>query len=387
MSESPRSSIRITHVRLLNWKNFQNVDAPLQRRVFLMGPNASGKSNLLDVFRFLHDIVAVGGGFQAAVERRNGVSRIRCLAARRNPDVSVQVRIGANGEPARWEYELSFSQDKRQQPIIKSEVVRRDGLEVLRRPRPEDERDPERLQQTHLEQVNVNREFRELAEFCGSVRYLHLVPQLVREPGRYAGKVRDPFGSDFLEQVATAAERTRAARLRRIGDALRVAVPQLQELEFFRDQNKGTPHLRGRYEHWRRSGAWQTEEAFSDGTLRLLGLLWVLQDGAGPLLLEEPELSLHSEVVRYLPRMIARLQARTGRQVLLSTHSQDMLWDEGIGLDEVLLMLPTKEGTRIATAGSFREVRALLEGGVPLAEIVIPRTRPDRPEQLLLFGS
>ena len=73
---------------------------------------------------------------------------------------------------------------------------------------------------------------------------------------------------------------------------------------------RGTPHLRGRYQHWRAQGAWQSEEQFSDGTLRLMGLLWAAMDKGGPLLLEEPELSLHPEIVRVLPQMLARVQRR-----------------------------------------------------------------------------
>jgi predicted ATPase len=92
---------------------------------------------------------------------------------------------------------------------------------------------------------------------------------------------------------------------------------------------KGTPHLRGRYEHWRTHGAWQTEEQFSDGTLRLMGLLWAVLDGTGPLLLEEPELSLHPEVVRYIPLMFARVQSRRQRQIIISTHSAEMLQWQG----------------------------------------------------------
>lgn len=65
---------RITRLELENWRNFRRVDIQTEGRVFLVGPNASGKSNLLDVNRFLRDIVAVGGGFRAAVERRGGVS-------------------------------------------------------------------------------------------------------------------------------------------------------------------------------------------------------------------------------------------------------------------------------------------------------------------------
>jgi predicted ATPase len=384
MSEK-REPLRFSHLRLRNWKNFAAADVAIENRVFLVGPNASGKSNFLDVFRFLRDLASPGGGFQEAVRRRAGVSTIRCLAARRYPDIELRVVVQPREASPRWEYELAFNQDPQRRARIAREKVIRDGQTLLERPNDDDEQDPARLTQTHLEQVNVNRSFRELVSFFESIRYLHIVPQLVREPDRSVGRPNDPFGGDFLEQIAKIQERTRTARLRKIRDALRVAVPQLTEIELWRD-GRGTPHLRGKYEHWRPQGAWQTEEQFSDGTLRLMGLLWVAMEGGGPLLLEEPELSLHSEIVRFLPQMFARIQRRTGRQIILSTHSPDLLRDEGIGLDEVLLLRPGGEGTEVTPASAFREIQDLLQGGLTLAEAIIPKTRPDRTEQLTLFG-
>lgn len=377
--------LRFRGLRLLNWKNFARADVVIPDRVFLVGPNASGKSNFLDAFRFLRDLASSGGGFQEAVFRRGGVSAVRCLAARRYPDIEIRVEMQEGEEGPRWVYELGFNQDQQRRPQVRKEHVQRDGEELLVRPNDDDSTDPARLTQTYLEQVNVNREFRDVATFFASVRYLHLVPQLVREPDRSVGRSNDPFGGDFLEQVAKTQDRTRNARLRRIQEALRVAVPQLQEIELWRDA-RGTPHLRGKYQHWRPQGAWQTEEQFSDGTLRLLGLLWVAMDKEGPLLLEEPELSLHPEIVRLLPQMLARVQRRTGRQIFLSTHSPELLQDEGIGLDEVLMLLPGAEGTDVTTAGAHQDIRDLLEGGLSLADAVIPRTRPLRAEQLTFFG-
>jgi hypothetical protein len=87
--------------------------------------------------------------------------------------------------------------------------------------------------------VNVNRDFRDLADFFRTIQYFHLVPQLVRDADRYVGRGSDPFGSDFLEQIARTSERTRNSRLRKIAGALKVAVPQLQEFQFFRDEVKG----------------------------------------------------------------------------------------------------------------------------------------------------
>jgi len=370
---------------LKNWKNFEDVEVEIPDRLFLVGPNASGKSNFLDAFRFLRDLASSGGGFQEAVARRGGVSTIRCLAARRYPDIELRLELQEAQDGKRWVYEVAFNQDKQRRPQLKKERVVLNDQTLLDRPNDEDRADPERLTQTYLEQVNVNREFRDVATFFASIRYLHIVPQLVREPDRSVGRANDPFGGDFLEQVAKTPEKTRQARLSRIKTAIQVAVPQLQEVELWRD-TRGTPHLRAKYEHWRPQGAWQTEEQFSDGTLRLMGLLWAVMDGQGPLLLEEPELSLHPEVVRVLPQMLARVQRRTGRQIFLSTHSSDLLRDEGIGLDEVLLLIPGREGTEVKTAASQQDIRDLLEGGLSLADAVIPKTRPEQAAQLALFG-
>jgi predicted ATPase len=385
MTDTHAKPTQITRIALRNWRNFRDADVAMQRRAFLIGPNASGKSNFLDSLRFLHHIVAVGGGFQEAVNYRHGVSSLRCLAARRYSDIEIDVHLADQRSGTKWRYELSFSQDNRQRPVLKREIVVVDGKTVMVRPDDQDHVDEERLTQTYLEQVNANRDFREIAEFFGSIRYLHLVPQLVREPDRSIGRTGDPYGGDFLEQIGLTNERTRKARLARIRDALRVAVPQLSELEWVRD-DRGAPHLRGRYEHWRPQGAWQTEDEFSDGTLRLLGLLWATLDGGGPLLLEEPELSLHPDVVRTIPQMFDRVQRRTGRQIIVSTHSQDLLADEGIGLDEVILLEPGPEGTSLRSAAALADVEILMKGGVSLGEAVLPRTRPKDVQQLSLFG-
>ncbi|RMH48665.1 MAG: chromosome segregation protein SMC [Gammaproteobacteria bacterium] len=394
MAVTERGSLRFGNIKLSNWRNFKKADVALQGRVFVIGPNASGKSNFLDCFRFLHDLVSFGGGFQEAVGRRGGVSKLRCHAARRNPDVEIDVRIVDADGKERWKYTLGFKQNKMSIPlIVKEEIIRGGKKKIVMRPDEDDNADQERLRQTALEQVNVNKEFRELVDFFRSVRYLHLVPQLIREPERYRSVSErspfrseyDPFGGDFLDRIASVNKKTRDAWLRRIGDALKLVVPQLKELEFYRDEKLGVPHLRAKFEHWRPQGAWQTEEQFSDGTLRLIGLLWSVLEKGGPLLLEEPELSLHPAIVRHLPAMFARMQQRSGRQVLLSSHSADILQDEGIALDEVLILKPGREGTEIVLASSIDEVHNLVENGIPLADVALSESRPSRPEQLPLF--
>ncbi len=77
MKRAAASVSRFIYLELENWRNFIRVQTAWQRRVFLLGANASGKSNFLDVFRFLRDIVAVGGRFPSRCCQARG----RCEAA------------------------------------------------------------------------------------------------------------------------------------------------------------------------------------------------------------------------------------------------------------------------------------------------------------------
>ncbi len=382
--------MRLTHLVLRNWRNFKEADFPVQDRLVVIGPNASGKSNLLDALRFLRQVAATGGGFQEAVQSRGGLPRVRCLAARNynHGHVTVGVQLGDGDGGNRWTYELTFHREPRglHRPILKREFVKQDGDVVLERPDASDKADAERLTQTYLEQVNSNRKFRPIADFLRSIRYLHLVPHLLREPGLHTDRVDDPYGSDFLLRIARTPPRTRNSRLRRISNGLKAAVPQLSQLELIQDE-AGRPHLEARCEHWRPQGAKQNEHDFSDGTLRLIGLLWSLQEGRqddGPVLLEEPELSLHSSVVRQLPSILSRFRSAGGPQVLLTTHSEEILRDEGLGLDEVVVLEPGEEGTEARLGTSVEGAARLLECGLTLTEILGPRTRPRRADEL--FG-
>lgn len=378
----------VSRLILKNWRNFRSVDVRLGPRVFLVGPNASGKSNLLDAFRFLRDIAKPGGGLQWAVSQRGGLSKIRCLAARREPDVEMGVNLSGNGSQARWRYAIGIRQEVRgyRNPYLVYERVWQGDQQLLDRPDDADRADRLRLTQTHLEQINANQGFRDAAWFLASIVYLHLVPQLLRHPEAFPGPgvPEDPFGRNFLEVVAKTPEKTRRSRLRRIEGALRSAVPQLTQLRDAKDQ-AGFPHLEARYEHWRPKAGWQREDQFSDGTLRLIGLFWSLLEGDSPLLLEEPELSLHSAIVSRLPSLIARLQRERARQVLMSTHSGDLLSEKGIGGEETLLLVPDREGTKVELASSNRELRDLLRSGLSVADAALPRTAPPTVSQLTLF--
>lgn len=375
--------MHLTRLELRNWRTFKNLDVRLGPRLVVIGPNASGKSNLLDAVRFLRDLARPGGGLQGAITLRGGLSQVRCLFARNNNRglVTVGVSVGTAEDPDAWTYRISFKAEPagRRRLLVAEEVVLKGGLEVLRRPDTDDEADPERLTQTALEQISENRKFRELAQFLTEVRYLHLVPQVIRDSARSGDLADDPFGGDFIARMNTVPGKTRNAWLRRVTAALRIAVPLFESLEVEVD-SAGRPHLVARYRNWRMMATRQNEQEFSDGTLRLIGLLWSLVEGGrkgAPILLEEPELSLHPAVVRRIPSVLAKAQRGGSAQVLLTTHSPDLLADEGLAPEEVLLLSPTVDGTKGTLVSDDPEALAMIESGLTVAEVALPRSAPD----------
>ena len=385
-------AMKFTRLRLKNWRNFTSVDVKLAKRMFIVGPNAIGKSNLLDVFRFLREVAIEGGGLATAVKNRRGISKLRSLHYRAPASSDVEIKVDVTApDGTLWRYQLAFNKGTTkltQGPVVTAEAAWRKRVDdtewqkIFKRPDDADKNDPKLLTQTSLQQVTQNKDFRDVAEFFSSVSYLHLVPQLIREEQRPAEDAlgADVYGRDLLSRIRTTPSSSRNARLERIRKVLAIAVPNLSELELVPDENNN-PHLQARFKHWRGPAAKQDEREFSDGTLRLIGLLWALQEKSGPLLLEEPELSLHTALVRQLAPFISRAQrAAGGRQAFISTHSDELMNDEGIGPNEILLVRTATEGSEVVHGADIAEIRTALEAGLTAAQAVMPLTAKDQIE-------
>jgi len=110
--------------------------------------------------------------------------------------------------------------------------------------------------------------------------------------------------------------------------------------------------------------------------LRAIGLLWALQEGTSLLLIEEPELSLNAEIVKEIPAMLSSVSRKNKRQVVVSTHSRDLLSDKGITPEETIILKTEKEGTIVSLASDDPTVMALYESGLPISEAALPQAAP-----------
>ncbi len=92
---------------------------------------------------------------------------------------------------------------------------------------------------------------------------------------------------------------------------------------------------------------------------------------------------LNNAIVSKLPALIHRLTKKRKRQVILSTHSSELLADRGIGGEEILLLTPGPEGTEVQVASDLQEVRELLDGGLTVGEAALPQISPKNADQFL----
>ena len=90
-------------------------------------------------------------------------------------------------------------------------------------------------------------------------------------------------------------------------------------------------------------------------------------------------------MVRYIPLLMQRVGKKASRQIVVSTHSADLLADRGIAADEVVMLFPTADGTEARLSSSHQEIKALVESGLSIGEAVLPRTAPKDAQQLALF--
>ena len=376
----------ISKIELFNWKNFHRCEVGVQERCFVVGANAAGKSNFIDALRFLRDVAKQGGGLQTAVRVRGGITKIRCLAAREQSNVKLAIELSeSDSRELCWHYELNFKHTgggirENQVKIVSEKVFSgREQRYVLDRSAETLGEDEETLKYTYLEKPNANKDFRVIQQFLQNVEYLNVVPQMVRESASssYSGDKEDYYGRNFLKRLALLNDNTRRSYFRKINEFLKLAVPQLEELSFVKDEI-GVPHLEARYVHWRTRGSKQQEMQFSDGTLRLIGFLFALIDSNGVLLLEEPEINLHPGIVAQFPEFIAKIQRvkKGGRQVFITTHSYDILSNEGIAPEEVLLLTNSPEGTEVEVLSNVEKAKNILAAGFSMADVVMPLTKP-----------
>lgn len=77
---------------------------------------------------------------------------------------------------------------------------------------------------------------------------------------------------------------------------------------------------------------------------------------------------LHTAIVTAIPEFVAKVQRNKKRQVIITTHSYEILSNNGIRAEELVILRPSPEGTVAENANDDKAVSAMLEAGLSAAD-------------------
>jgi len=190
--------------------------------------------------------------------------------------------------------------------------------------------------------------FRPLFDALSSMGFYNFSPKLIgdlQEPDD--GTLLDRFGANLASVIARL-ERAEPERKQRIADYLAKVNPSVSDFEFKGVGPKHSLQFRQRVEGQRNPWSFWAA-SMSDGTLRALGILTAIFQGTNghrvPLVgIEEPETALHPAAAGVL--VDALREASESVQIIATTHSADLLDQEGIG-PESLVAVANVDGTTL----------------------------------------
>jgi predicted ATPase len=374
--------IRNLHVQ--NFKSFKDVSIDMGRLNVLVGPNMSGKSNLIDVFRLLSRTVAPAAGTY-------GLPNAILSFGRRFEDVawkgadSKLISIGLEGEgwpplrpeeDAKWSYRIEILGDRHGGTVVQEESLKvftaegeknlinnaggRRQFANLKGTSLGDVGFPDR---SALEFERTDWEGNALREYILKWRFYSLIPSSMRGQNQSAAA---PFllehGENFSSWLMTLQTR-HDDEFERIARVARDVFPELEKL-FTQPTQQGSVFAATREKCLKRT---TSINQMSDGELvfiALLSLIYSPLELASPfLLIEEAENHLHLRLlvsfVELLKQVQQELPPARCPQVIMTTHSPHLI--DQFDLDELIVLGKREGATSAARPGDKEDLRKLLE--------------------------
>jgi predicted ATPase len=359
MSGSPTREPFLRRVRLRNYKSVAGCEVELAPLTLLVGRNGAGKSNFLDALRFVKE--GLEASLEYAIQSRGGIDEVRRRSTGHPRNFSIDLEFALpGGGSGRYGFEIAARQrgtfavnnEQAWLSLTRGFFHRKEGQVVEARVSPMPPVVPERL---YLVNAAGLPDFRPAFDALLAMGFYNPNPEAIRALQKPdAGELLHRDGGNLASVVARlAAEHSEAAdRVRAylativpgVTQVERVALGPRETLEF-RQEVAGAEHP------WKFYAA-----SMSDGTLRALGALVAVAQLTGraePVHLvgiEEPETALHPAAAGAL--MDALREASSQTQILVTTHSPDLLDQIDLERDRLLVVVAEEGTTRIAPADS-----------------------------------
>lgn len=356
----------IREVFIRNYKSIAGARVSLEPFTALVGPNGSGKSNFIDCLAFVNECLSES--IWLAFKNRGGIGRVRRYSGGHPTHIEVQLALElGQGATAQYGFEIAAKPAEgfrvsREQCVVQRVLEPEAGFDLrngcFTKPI-EGIRPKVAADRLALFAASATPEFRPVYDFLTSMRFYSGVPARLRE-------LQDPDPGEFLKRdgsnAAAVLKRLMAEpdgkeRYQRLCRLLSKIVDGLRGVDYSSIGQKETLQFRqdvGQKHPWRFGPL-----NISDGTLRILGLLLAVHQPGDPTVvaIEEPEQTVHPAVAELIVEVL--LNAARERQVLVTTHSPDILDHEDIGEAQIRVVTAEKNRTSICplSASSRAAVR------------------------------
>lgn len=343
----------ISRVVLKNYKSIQGCDVRLDALTMLVGPNGSGKSNFVDAIKLTRD--ALRTNLENALRERGGIEDVRRRSTGHPTHFGIRLDIELPEGRAEYAYQVAarpgftFEVQREQCRVFDIDDAVRASFDLVNGELTTKGPDLKSVLLSPtalaLPLVGALPEYFEVATSLANMGFYSFQPDRVR-------KLQNPDVGDVLTEdgsnIASVVRRLRTHAptvLERITEYLGVVVPGIRSVI---DRSFGpmeTIEFRqvvgGDQRPWKFLAS-----SVSDGTLRALCvLIAAFQDEADFVAIEEPETAIHPGAANQI--MDALLEAAKKRQLLLTTHSPDLLDHPGINVDSVVAVQSSRGTTKL----------------------------------------
>jgi len=364
---------KINHIKIGGFRRLKDIDLPVRPLMVLIGANGVGKTSMLDAFSLLS--ASAAGGLNSKLSQFGGVASI--LTREKAGSVSLFVEMDVPGHNPLG-YKLSLAPKGVGYAISREELSQyREGFNEafkhinshdgdiryfkIEEPRslvrPNWEHNP--LETSLFQVPKMFREPEELRRMLGSVTQYHALDVGPRAPVKLPQQMKPADlpgadGEDLIPFLYYLRE-SNHNRYEAIEDTLKAAFPSFESLSFppvaagmltmtWKDRNYKKPFFM---------------QELSEGTLRFIWLVSLLQSpGLSTVtMIDEPEVSLHPELLSLLADLMREAAQRT--QLIVATHSDRFI--RFLAPREVVVMDSDDDGDTTTTWGDSLDLDEWLE--------------------------
>lgn len=348
--------IFLTRVVLRNFKSIGTCDVRLAALTYLVGRNGSGKSNFLDALHLVRD--ALTGSLDNALNERGGLPEVRRRSGGHPNHFGIRLEFRLrNGQTGHYAFNIGALSGRgyevQEEECIVEGIGKGPFFQLERgKLKASSEASFPAVTSDRLALVSASgmAAFRPVFDALTGMGFYNLNPKLIRELQKpQDGRLLKPEGENIVSVIGHL-ERTEPDTLNIIEEYLQTVSPTvhgvkrkqigpMETLEFRQD-------VVGARDPWR----FQAQN-MSDGTLRALGVLTALFQGSrehapSVIGIEEPETALHPAAAAALREALQRASEQT--QVIVTSHSPDLLDDLSLSADSLLAVVSNAGETRIA---------------------------------------